>query len=482
MKRFTYLWKQFLLWIGAAALILMTAACAKPAAAAEPTMQLDMVQMVETAVSGTQAAADAAPAANIDAPETYQCELANEQGTLTISVDAKVIVPETGALPVAKVRQTHYTEADVRHVADVLLGRDAKYVSNNNGAESRLVPTKAFLSRELWYFQHCIETGTYDKMKYDSVEDLYPIVVDYKRQIETAPEEFAAITPSFSIQLPDGGGADNTSVYLRAARDNATVSDLQIMNDEKLSRITYRRDLIGDLWQLTHVGAYLSAAPKDASKLLAVSEADAQALAEQTVADLGLKHLTLSGKRQYVYDSTFDLKQHGVYEFMFTPAINGVVQTFTNEEQAFRADAEKQTICSWDYEQLRMMVDDDGIAWLQYNHPCAVTEIITERAALLPFAEIRHVLEKLASVSGGDYGDSIPASDAVGRLDVSEVRLGLMELPDQTSPGTALVVPVWDFFGTVTIEGDRQRGGDGYTALFTINAIDGTLISRARGH
>lgn len=42
------------------------------------------------------------------------------------------------------------------------------------------------------------------------------------------------------------------------------------------------------------------------------------------------------------------------------------------------------------------------------------------------------------------------------------------------------MVPVWDFFGVRTI--DRERYDDAYSSLFTINAIDGTVIDRNYGY
>lgn len=63
---------------------------------------------------------------------------------------------------------------------------------------------------------------------------------------------------------------------------------------------------------------------------------------------------------------------------------------------------------------------------------------------------------------------------------IKEIRLGYMCTMDRDRPERHLLIPVWDFYG-------EREFRDGYytfdnQSLFTINAMDGTVIDRDYGY
>ncbi|NLB42889.1 MAG: hypothetical protein GX815_11660, partial [Clostridiales bacterium] len=67
----------------------------------------------------------------------------------------------------------------------------------------------------------------------------------------------------------------------------------------------------------------------------------------------------------------------------------------------------------------------------------------------------------------------------------------LMRVTEQDVGDSGLVIPVWDFFGTLTLKSkpgqpNLAEGDDGgrytYTSFLTINAIDGSIIDRELGY
>ena len=96
----------------------------------------------------------------------------------------------------------------------------------------------------------------------------------------------------------------------------------------------------------------------------------------------------------------------------------------------------------------RFLVDDSGAIYMSWTNPYDVTEVLTENS----------------------------------------VMLGLMRIMEKDNPDTGLLIPVWDFFGDVTVEHTDDSGQkrtdistDSYQSLLTINAIDGSIIDREIG-
>lgn len=64
------------------------------------------------------------------------------------------------------------------------------------------------------------------------------------------------------------------------------------------------------------------------------------------------------------------------------------------------------------------------------------------------------------------------------QLDVERITLGYSLVSEPDSFDTALLVPVWDFIGTKTIEHEKKEN----SIILTINAIDGSIINRELGY
>lgn len=63
---------------------------------------------------------------------------------------------------------------------------------------------------------------------------------------------------------------------------------------------------------------------------------------------------------------------------------------------------------------------------------------------------------------------------------INRVVLGYMSLQMKDNPERSQLVPVWDFFGSHTI--DQEFYDFTNFSLFTINALDGTVIDRDLGY
>ena len=148
-------------------------------------------------------------------------------------------------------------------------------------------------------------------------------------------------------------------------------------------------------------------------------------------------------------------------------------------------------------EAIWITVGKDGILSFLWNAPATIAKVQAENSNLMSFEEIAAIADTMLPVViiGPTEARSLVELDAINgfetRMDVeiTKVSLTLMRIRDKGSlQGT--VVPAWDFWGTSdwydaapNAYGYNQKG-ERYDVepLMTLNAIDGTVVSRLFGY
>ena len=84
------------------------------------------------------------------------------------------------------------------------------------------------------------------------------------------------------------------------------------------------------------------------------------------------------------------------------------------------------------------------------------------------------------------YQDWIDGTQMKIDFQINEVRLGYMRVREDGSAGEGTMIPVWDFIGTrgITYEGEEAAYDEAsaFHSWITVNALDGTIISRELGY
>jgi hypothetical protein len=139
----------------------------------------------------------------------------------------------------------------------------------------------------------------------------------------------------------------------------------------------------------------------------------------------------------------------------------------------------------WEYECINMLLDDDGIFAFNWRAPVAVTEVVTENAALKTFDEAMEIYEDAVTYT---YVAKLQDNDIVRTYDIDLITLSLQRISEQNALGYGLLVPVWNFYG---MQQDSYTGDNGetvsvsstiMTSMLSINAIDGTIIDLSLGY
>ena len=184
-----------------------------------------------------------------------------------------------------------------------------------------------------------------------------------------------------------------------------------------------------------------------------------------------------------------------VYVMKYVRAFDGV---FVDNEGGymFLDNDDEQKI--WEGERINVYVNDDGIVGFDYIAPLELGETVKDDCSLKSFDEIKTVfedgittlynsgMEKLLDMDGKEveYTDMGDKEDVkYTDIKVNKIILRYTRLSERSDFHTGLMVPVWDFIGDIDY-GDTSglSGQEKDKVVFTINAVDGSIVDRAAGY
>ena len=167
------------------------------------------------------------------------------------------------------------------------------------------------------------------------------------------------------------------------------------------------------------------------------------------------------------------------YGLKYTRKINGIPvnpDLFRGVGGDDGPDYTAGTECVW------ITVNDDGVCWIHYVNPTQVGEVVTENVELLPFQDIIDIFEKVSmlSIKHLEMYDHLVENV----MDIRKIRFGYMAVKQSESIGGYRYIPVWDFYGVhYPVYEDSQFYPESCDdPVFTINAVDGTVIDRNMGY
>lgn len=442
----------------------------------------DQQQMIETAQGDTAYSTDApAPAEGINwaerlgAPEQYTASLTSAGGHLTVAVDAAVALPDV-ELPVARVEPYVFTDEDVLRFVHALLGEDPTCMQNGENWR-----TRAMWEREILQLKddldHWEEYGEQIWDSYDTKAEFEKHLQEVIAQAANAPEEPTIIPFALNWEHPNvwtkGGQQETTDSYatVLVLNEDGTASSLTIDRGTEYVRcgLRYMREA-GEYIHFPYIhGGWQNELP--------LTEAGARQLAEAKLKEMGLDHLSCtyaSPTRVYRGDTCAENAPYDVYwALVFTREVNGARQGYTYQQTVEPSEYN----AAYTYEQCRVLVDEQGVAYLEYESPWAVDEVKVDAATLLPFEKVREIFEKMVLIV--DNNADIYSQDQ--HYHITAVRLSLVSLPEQDGDG-CLLVPCWDFLGDSPLVyqalADMGLVSDGAWCYLTVNAVDGSIIQR----
>ena len=465
----------------------LLSAC-QPTPDVEPVAQKDSEALIERVEVAEEDVADMA-----EAPEsrhiTHELTEVSQRTGIDITIDADVVLPETDAIPVARVKDGSLDMSVLENIW--------KIVANGSGMLEDF--PRSYYEGQASMWMEYREAGNLDK--YSSFEEMDAAISELLAEAATKSAEPVFFPESPMDVMQTGEKLHDTDMYncheghvtFFGLSDQGTVSEVHLDTDWF---VEYLRDIDDRyIWNSSNpLDIYLPAIERGEFKIQLPERSieDAQAYAEQLLADIGITDFTCVVARIAPLIPRFFNEQQDVcpcaYELLFTRQVAGVNVTY-NDVQSSGGELRDRPVDSpdytpiWDYEYIQLFVDDAGVLYMSYNQPHEVTEIVTESVEILSLEEAVASFERMIGYQYAAYetGQRELCDDAY--LCIDEIRLGLTRIAEKNAQQQGYLVPSWTFFGSYDLDGfwPDGEGHHGTEAILIVNALDGSIIDPDRG-
>ncbi len=427
--------------------------------------------LIEKAESGQPGRG--ALAERVDAPEVYHGGVSSGSGEVRVTIDAAVTVPEAEAAPILRVTDGTITQAqaDVLMQALVHTPLHDPYERSKDEIMEQILEYKQMLAEGpseedegMNYFDENGNEHTWEEWMQQAIDRL-------QEQYNAAPEmdAIAPISGQFTekdgVRLIEGVGYSEGYGY-----ESFQVGDLAGLGAD---RALYDRNSAGNEDYILLGPLYIQYADAAGRELsgLTISADDARTLTDPLVEKLGIENMAFYAAWKGYKAGNERWPERDFWVVLYTRSFGGLPITYTSATGDMMTDA---TVYNepWRYETLAFFVDDSGVVGMHWEAPYTIGDTVTADAALLGFEDVMAIFGKMYLVNNDGLKQTVS---------VNEIRLGYTRIAEQDRNGSGLLVPAWDFFGTVTDENGNTKN-DPYASLLTVNAIDGSIIDRGMGY
>jgi hypothetical protein len=432
----------------------------------------------------------------IGAEKTYSKELADANGKVAIHVNAQVVVPDAKEVSVQKVERGTFSQETVdvlrEHLVkgELFAGGDDMLTKDDIRRQilaiEQLVAQKQTLNRN-GEFDPNIESGELDYLK---------------KKLETAPDTRDETPISGKLEpFEDGIYSAGERLLGLAQSDQGGYESLTVYNDYKSSvnllvytseKNTFSANM-GDYITKEAAGPNSFPTSTEIASIpgISITKEGAQQQADALVAALGIDYLTCySIEKAYGGSRDEALRSNSnplkcVWFIRYVRKVNEIPVTYTAYD--CMSIEENSQSAPWSYEDMTFAIDDNGIVGFRWSSPYKFTEVVTENSNLLTFKDITDVFDTMSLAVNAWDGPREGNPNLTGiEINVDEIRFGLTRVTEENKRDSGLLIPVWDFFGTMTYiqeaNGQPRKTDIGYIPILTVNAIDGTIIDRSLGY
>ncbi|MEN6339006.1 MAG: DUF6034 family protein [Clostridiaceae bacterium] len=489
---------KLLLGIALTAALFLTAC--QPMPESDVVVEKDIDRMLASALENQESSNTAKTLAQkIDAPGSYTESFTTENGKTAFQIDANVVLPESNAVPVIRVTKHVFTQEEADLMLGLFLGEDALYTIPN-------AMTKEQMEEKLIEY-YGMRDGSIpidvDGEDSGNVDRLNEIIASYEQALLEAEDTPVRVLASREFETPKGAADSSAQKIEGVAETNQTDVYFSVANcyplPNMVKAIYIKADTVTGV-TFNNTAPYYGLSDPDSPIVpegFSLTKEEAMAVADGALKTLGIEDMACVAASYAVmpnnaqpggalwFGKTFSSQEakdfHWAYKMQYARCYSNVPVTITKDNGTGVAD-EEQYAEPWEYEKLEIIVDESGIVSFLYQSPYEVVETVTDDAALLPFQDVQSILPAMLQAS---YAWLAESNDIVSAaVNISEIRLGLMRITEPNLRDQGLLVPVWDFFGSIAItdSSGNTHFFTKYDSLLTINAIDGSTINRSLGY
>ncbi len=492
-------------------LILINAAACQATPEKDIVVEKNLENMIEKAtqtVSGAETQGQGMSLAEkLGALQTYKTDLADAKGKVTIHVDADVQIPDVSGVSVQRVERWKITQAQV----DVLISQLMGGGSLISGDAYQL--TKSEIQQQIMEIRAAKQSAPSDNSEKNlkAAGMLDAKLAELKELLKTAPDKRTDVPIDGKLQpmKQDVDYAAGDKLYALAVTAQGDHKSLRVYNYAKEAgnfiryaseKNTFAQEMsyFSSEDEIKHAEAqgyssYISSEELAQIPKVTLSENDAKAKAEALIAALGIGNMTCySSDIKYGgnYDRTPDQTKYAnprksVWFLRYGRSVSGVTATYTPWD-CIKVEKDAQT-APWPYEDMTFAIDDSGIVGFEWQSPYLVTDTVTENSNVISFDDVTKVFGTMAlAVNAWDGVAAGSPNLKALEIKVDHIKFGLTRITEENKRDSGLLVPVWDFLGTMTyvveVDGKTKRYDDSGVPILTVNAIDGSIINRSLGY
>ncbi len=434
------------------------------------------------------------------------------KGNLTIEADAKIVVPD-GELPIVRAFPTDFSQQTVTDLWNALIGDMPMTAIVYQRAKPEIEQTIEKLLA-------AIDGGKYTEYGFASEEEAKSAMKALQKMYLEAPDVISGDPADSTLRrgviLDDDGKevASNTYLYAESQKTGYRFS-VSNNTSNTVPIVTASYDEMG-----RPVGTAVREVGRRAGFTF-IKNSEAQApcfiwgdeLSFNDPCPAGIPGtVTVTPQRAKEYAEAFlkDARLDGAYavrrvfvitdsdatEFAYrivcTHTVGGCPVLMTgntgeaeNADMDFGEDENDDYAEIWQYEQFWIDVNDSGVYCVQMHQPLAIGDVVTERSYLLPFSEIRKIMEKMMPIIYETEAKNPSGENSDIRYEkrINRVELGLWRVREQNRIDRGLLIPVWAFYANTT-ETYPEIGysWQTYLPILLVNAVDGSIIDPQKGY
>ena len=454
--------------------------------------------------------------------ESYDKDISDESFRVNVKAHAQVEVPEVDKLSVVRVAQKELGDDFLDKFLSIC-EPDTTFVADRVYSKSECEANISVIKGQI----NDVENGNtdiYEAEKATTIEGLQNELNSWQERYENAPEQVTAKdlenhkVDAKVVSVADelakependfyqwesdlgtskvfygnnsGVGGRYVSVYLQSNEDYGNLFRYRVCNSEEIYvKSVVSNDFGGYGKTLQDLENYMDGASqcpeltKEADATISVDEAKAKA--QELIDKLGLTDFACSDAGLYYEcpdfrETTAERGYRKVYVVQYLRQFDGVfVDNNSGDMMVDDWSGNDYVKKIWSGENIRVYVNDDGIVGFDYDTPLELTETVVEDSSIKSFDDIKQTFESMVVANYANDGED----GLYTNITIDKVVLRYTRVSEQDSFSTGLMVPVWDFIGSASNEGESSK----YEAVkdsvvLTINAIDGTIIDRTVGY
>lgn len=404
-------------------------------------------------------------------PAHYQEEM--EADGVTVQVDADVHIPDTDKIISEKVKPSEMTQEQIENTIRYFAGDAACYPLGAVASKEELMDEIISLRQEIALLesgeQSAINEG--DGTPEEQIAELKAQLKESEELYESSAEEGAAAPVSIQGITFD----ENGSIELQSDLGRAEEARILIYKDaDRGDRIEF----------VNYSPAYNAV---EGERSADISREEAVNKAQEVIKTLELGDLEVMGmeKKAQVVDGSIV----GYYDISYKRKTEGLDNFYLQENVSVQTDqAEPLEEYSAHMEQTKdnIQVDATGVIGMNMTMPPQVTERMNEDVSICSFDQVKEFL------ASNIMNKSWKAPGEKTYLKITQIYLSYMYVINKNNNQEYLTIPVWDFCGYSYGESFPENSVYNLektdkesiykTTYLTINAVDGSIVSRQAGY